>query len=362
MKSEDEYKEQLQRQFDSFVNLKGRNFFEGLANYIKFIIENQDLTSIINKILNEQKENTKEFEKVIKKVRQELDEIAKKIFEVINKNKIKLPIIDGNINKYKKCKENPFTTLGCYHALMRIIDILSEKGYEKALSKKGIKKDILYKSCDEFTKEAIRQERLKETEICGAWNKLIRVYKAIYKPEELLQERDIELIKNKDFSEAQEIVGIINEMDWIRSVRISPPGSRYRYLNKDNYFISLNCVHNYFMRQIESEALEIDKAIKWFNPKDNSIFLNGKLYKPRKEAQAKVIRNLVMKHQEENNKRIVLKEGKRTPENIFVVETGLPLKQFKSIKKQLRRTFKDKWGFLLRIDSNSEGILLILTK
>jgi hypothetical protein len=248
MKSEDEYKEQLQRQFDSFVNLKGRSFFEGLANYIKFITENPNLVPIINEILNEQKEDIKEFENFIKKCREELDEIAKRLIEIIEENKIKQPIIDECFKIYEKCKENPFTTLGCYHELMRIVETLREIGYEKTLSEKRIKEDFL-KSYDEFNKEIGQRQILEETKIWVNWRKLERIYKAIYKREELLKEKDGEII-NKNFSEVNEIIGIINEMDWLRGIRIPPPGSHYQYLNKENYIIPLNNVHNYLISEL----------------------------------------------------------------------------------------------------------------
>jgi len=99
-------------------------------------------------------------------------------------------------------------------------------------------------------------------------------------------------------------------------------------------------------------------SIQWFNYKNNSISFYGDSYKPRNGHQAGFIKQLVMKHQRENNNGTVLKEGQRVAEKILAVETNLTIEEFRYIKKQLTRSFKEK-GFPLKIDSNAEGILLI---
>jgi hypothetical protein len=246
-------KEELQRQFNVLTNLEGRSFFEGLANYIKFIVENPNLTPIINEILNEQKEDIKEFENFIKKYREELDEIVKRLIEVIKENKIRSSIIDQNFEIYEKCKKNPSTILGCCLALRRIINTLRMIGYEKTLSEKRIEENFL-KSDDKINKEIIKRIRLEEAKIWVNWRKLEMIYKAIYNQEELLKERDTEII-NKNFFGVEEIDEIINEMDWLRGIRTPPPGSHYQYLNKKNYIIPLNNVHNYLISELSEKEI-----------------------------------------------------------------------------------------------------------
>ena len=101
-------------------------------------------------------------------------------------------------------------------------------------------------------------------------------------------------------------------------------------------------------------------SVKWFNYKNNSISFYGNIYKPRNKPQAKLIRQLVMRYQRENNNGTVLKEGQRVSENNLSNEINLTIEQLRHIKKQLKRSFKDK-GFPLKIDSDAEGILLIYT-
>jgi len=113
---------------------------------------------------------------------------------------------------------------------------------------------------------------------------------------------------------------------------------------------------------IEKSTIKKDEPIpiKWFNHKNNSISFYGEIYKPRNEPQAKFIRQLVMRHQRENNNGIVLKEGQRVSENNLSSEINSTIEQLRQVKKQLKRSFKDK-GFPLKIDSNAEGVLLIYT-
>ena len=113
---------------------------------------------------------------------------------------------------------------------------------------------------------------------------------------------------------------------------------------------------------IEKYTIKKDETIsvKWFNYKNNSISFHEEIYKPRSEPQARLIRQLVMKCQKENNNGTVLKEGQRVSENNLSNEINLTIEQLRHIKKQLKRSFKDK-SFPLKIDSNAEGILLIYT-
>lgn len=113
---------------------------------------------------------------------------------------------------------------------------------------------------------------------------------------------------------------------------------------------------------IEKSTIKKDelKPIKWFNHKNNSISFYGDTYKPRGEPQAQFIRQLTTRHQKENNNGTILKPGQRVSEKILSSEINMTIKQLRNIKKQLKRSFKDK-GFPLKIDLNAEGILLIYT-
>jgi len=111
----------------------------------------------------------------------------------------------------------------------------------------------------------------------------------------------------------------------------------------------------------EELVVQLSEVRKWFNYKNNSLIFYDKLYKPKRELQGKIIRNLVLKHQEENTKGKILKTGERIKEEVLASMVGSTVSELRKIRKQLERTFKER-GFPLKIDLDSEGILLIRTK
>ncbi len=111
----------------------------------------------------------------------------------------------------------------------------------------------------------------------------------------------------------------------------------------------------------EELVVQLSEVKKWFNYKNNSLIFYDKLYKPKREIQGKIIRNLVIRHQEENTSGKILKPGERIREEALVSMVGSTVPELRNVRKQLKRTFKER-GFPLKIDLNSEGILLIRTK
>ena len=124
---------------------------------------------------------------------------------------------------------------------------------------------------------------------------------------------------------------------------------------------------NEFYEKIQERVVEEDSVAqlsevkKWFNHKNNSLIFYDKLYKPRKGIQGKIIRNLVMRHQEENTSGKILKPGEKIREEELAIIVGSTIHKLSEVRKQLKRTFKER-GFPLKIDLDSEGILLIRTK
>jgi len=133
------------------------------------------------------------------------------------------------------------------------------------------------------------------------------------------------------------------------------------YLDHKSIFAEAEKETNKSSALPQQEKSHLQEVIeKWFNYKNNSISFYGDTYKPRREPQAKFIRQLAMKHQREKNNGTILKPGQRVSEKDLSREINLTIEQFRQIKKQLKRSFKDK-GFPLKIDADAEGILLIYT-
>ena len=110
--------------------------------------------------------------------------------------------------------------------------------------------------------------------------------------------------------------------------------------------------------------LKLGKSAKlpgWFNPNNISICFKEFIYKPSKGPQANMVTELIARYQEENKEGKVTKKGERILEKELAKKVGLETEEFKAVKKQLARNFKDR-GFPLKVDSNAKGILLICTK
>lgn len=100
---------------------------------------------------------------------------------------------------------------------------------------------------------------------------------------------------------------------------------------------------------------------KWFFSNNNSINFNGVTYTPTNEAQGKFIKQLVINHRKQNKNRDITRDGKRLQEIIMLNETGVTSDKLKTIIKQLNKAFKEK-NFPIKIDKNSDGVLLIYTE
>lgn len=99
---------------------------------------------------------------------------------------------------------------------------------------------------------------------------------------------------------------------------------------------------------------------KWFDHRNNSINFYGKIYKPRMASHAKFIFQLVIRHQRDNKNGVVLDKGEKISEKILSDKIGSSIKNLKGMRKEVNRVFRDK-GFPLRIDSATDGIILIHT-
>lgn len=274
MNMSNEYKEQLQRQYNSFVNLDERNFFLGLADYVKFIIETPDLASMVNNILGEKKKDTEEFENLKEKAKQELKKSGERFVKEIIKTI--LPTIKEVAKESQKDQiEQLKSPLEVIHDPTLVEDIFrfQDNLYKNITPRRAAKLISLMKSlkrkylssqiCLKYSREKTYQEYLPETTVWGSWYELKLVYDLIHQRKEIAQEIE----EGEDLSSRVAIMFLSGEIDTVLKKRPLLPIFRkfdilWRNFTKNNYIIHLNRVHNYFMGQIESEALEIDKTRK----------------------------------------------------------------------------------------------------
>jgi len=90
----------LKERYQSFIGEKeARNFFFGLADYVKYIENTPNFYSIIKPEIKEKEELLKERDECEEKALQELMQSKKALLEIIRKNKISNPELDKDIEE-----------------------------------------------------------------------------------------------------------------------------------------------------------------------------------------------------------------------------------------------------------------------
>jgi hypothetical protein len=366
------YKEQLQRQYDFCVSLDEKGFFLGLADYVKFIVETPPLVQIVeNFILEEHKKDTEEFENLKRKVRQELEESAKKLLKEIQKKKITSPELEKAIEEYKGLKEGRIQQSipleNSYHeALARIVRSLRDLGYKNIVTRFAkinpsnglIEEYTLSKNYLKYLQEKQHQEYLKEISIWSSWYHLVWVYQAIYRRKELEQERDT-LSKKNYFFESVNITLLIGAMQKILSDQ--PDNLSHFFFNKTKYIVHLNRVHNYFMGHIES-IIPISTEEPYLDTQNRVLQYRDIIHRFQKGRENSNVYRLFAHlwefHQRRHISGMVLKQGEAfpkyaLPENLEMTPQAIN-DALKSIKRILARGFPVK----LKI---ANGVQLIVT-
>jgi len=188
------------------------------------------------------------------------------------------------------------------------------------------------------------------------FNEIYRSFKTPYFSKAIISSDLIEIEqRNQIISEIRDLRKLVEELQTKNAERKQEPLLIQIVSGMEGVEKRLEAITKTKKEDSDSSSKIIEK---WFNHKNNSIGFRGEIYKPRNEPQAKFIRQLVVRHQRENNNGTVLKEGQRVSEKNLSNEINLTIEQLRHIKKQLKRSFKDK-GFPLKIDLNTEGILLI---
>ena len=123
----------------------------------------------------------------------------------------------------------------------------------------------------------------------------------------------------------------------------------------------LKILREFFIKNSHPETGESQtQPLSWFNSRTCAITFNGERYLPRQQAHAKLLRYLFANHQEKKNNGEILKEGQRMTEANLAGILDLTIQEFREIKKQVDRKFREN-NFPLKIDKNVDGILLIHT-
>lgn len=309
--------ENLERRYQSLEKEKqNRNFFLGLADYVKYIIESLSLNQIVkNSILKERIKDTEKFKKLKEKNEQKFKESkeGKELIEELKKMMIlTLPTMKKMNKKIQKEQpdllnlpleviHNPMLTKDIFNAYDKNYKNMTSRDKIKLFSsmKSAIEKNRSSQSHLKYSKEKAHQEYLSsESSIWGSWNKLELVYDLIHQRKKIEQKLEQKTNIKKDILERIKLMLLSGEMDTVLKRR--PTLSILREFNdiknyvksnifsqcdftKNDYIIHLNRVHNYLIEKLskkenekttKKEKLENSLEIFKIQVRDRYIWIN----------------------------------------------------------------------------------------
>jgi hypothetical protein len=302
MSTENDYLiKQLERRYNSLTNLDIRGFFIGLADYVKFVIETPKLISIVDTyILEEKRGDTKKFEDLKNKAKEDLVRFGNELLKEIERAKVVLST-DKETSQLKelilefKQLENFKSEMDVdvfERILVDIIKLLRKNKIKNIpqLARKNpdvnfIKKEeeiyFFPDSYFDYSLERSYYEVLQSKTTCGAWAELYPIYVAMYKRKEWeLGAFSSEPIKK--YTEAVKVLNALELLDEIfqpelveithkkelellemihkslgRKVELKNTSEERKNSSlKAKYLSYLTLVHNYFIQELSKNQIK----------------------------------------------------------------------------------------------------------
>jgi hypothetical protein len=320
MSTENDYLiKQLERRYNSLTNLDIRGFFIGLADYVKFVIEKPKLISIVDTyILEEKRKDTKKFEDLKNKAREDLIRFGKELLKEIERAKLVLST-DKETSQLKELilefrqLENFKSEIDVDVFEKMLVDIikllrknkiknipqLARKIPDVNLIKKEEEIYFFPDSYFEYSLERSYYEDLQSKTSWGAWAELYPIYIAMHKRKEWEQgifpsepiKKYTEVLKVVDTLELldkifqPELAEIIDErelemLEMINrslGVKLDLGKNDKKEKNhslKNRYLSYLMLVHNYLIQHLETSGVEKGKTLQSIHLIVNTIVLD----------------------------------------------------------------------------------------
>ncbi len=265
-----------ERHYNNFINQTNDwNFFLGLAEYSKFLIEDENAEIILNKIADQRIKEEDEIASLAAKSIIEMNKQANKLIGIIRQENLNFPNLETAIQKYKKCEINSTyssqpLSYRIFENLVDIINVLVKNKYVEKIKDfvslqsepnmviegdkyiaKGIKYQINYFT---FSNAFLKYEKAKnifenkrDIEIWGVWGHLLSVYYSIFKSEEWI----VGLKKDKKIWEAKNVGGLVGEMKKIKSGEGgSGANGSYVFFKRQIFMRMAARFHNYLIKEL----------------------------------------------------------------------------------------------------------------
>jgi hypothetical protein len=269
----------LNRYYDSFISQPNDwHFFLGLADYVNFVLETPQTKKIADSIIQKRFDEEALLEKRSKEAIKEINQVKGKLIKKIKDKKISYQGLDNLIREYEDYEKGRIIASSQPMAdnlavsLEDIIDSLYKNGYQDLVKDlvvphsqdpKIIRRYNYSKTIPLFREQFNKIDKQREIEIWGAWNYLFLASMVIHKGEEVFEN----LKKDKgDFLKAFNFTGLWGEMKHIREKGKGRgnynASDKPTYFVKDNYISYASRIHNYLIKELNSQIVKIPRLIQ----------------------------------------------------------------------------------------------------
>ena len=259
----------LQRIYDSYIDLPQKDFFRGVADYVLYIDENDELEPLVKRITEKMDAAQQDLGQVEDTLKEEVFDSFDKLKKIVSKNeladsKIKKAISDFESVVSKNTQYTSPLEEALYSSLSGIVRAFVESGKPKLvgnyvdLDENGnVKAYKLAPSYGDYRTELENFRSLKNKTIWGAWNELVLVYLLIHKYKEELER----IRKNNDFWHEMSFIENHKMMEAV----LEGKDVDLNHFKKDLYIYNVNKVHNFFSQQLERMESYAEMAVNLSN-------------------------------------------------------------------------------------------------
>ncbi len=261
--------ENLQRIYNSFIDLPQKDFFRGIADYVQFIDETEDMEPLVKRISEKMESAQQDLVYIEGKLKEEVFDRFDELKEILSKNDLTDSKIKEAVGKFEGVvsKNTQYTSPleeALYSSLSDIVRAFVDSGQYELVSnyvelddKGNIKAFRLAPSYDDYRAELENFRSLKNKTIWGSWNELILVYLLVHKYKEELER----IRKNNDFWHE---MSFIENHKMIEAV-LEGKDVDLNHFKKDLYVYNVNKVHNFFIQQLERMGSYAEMAVNLSN-------------------------------------------------------------------------------------------------
>lgn len=302
----------LKQYYQSFIKSDNLwTFFLGIADYVKYIIENPEIGKIISKILAERDELRKTSNEYEKQTLIELGDSEKELLKIIKDNNLVSEELSESIRELEGYKNGGILsskTLSdsideCLFNIARHTKKIGSENLVKKFIDSKTRHQNVYgnfvfsKTLEKRQKHSNLIEEKEKIELWGAWDNLILAYTAIFKG----RETHLELITENRKWHAFNWVGILGEM---RKIKDAIEGKK---VNADNlvqfsraaYTQYVSRIHNHILNELSKRASE-EVPYKPRTPLQQEIENRVREIEKKSEWKKEVLEEIRMERQTDN--------------------------------------------------------------